>query len=325
MTTQPPPSRDAGTQASLTPAPRSLLPAYRGLLLVDLGNLFPGPVQGLLPESDLVVSTGHGKKISRDRPADAPDWAVEGLFTQGRGTPLVVRAGPDDHSAVLRAACDHTAGHPRVRGPCHVTDPIRVALLELRGCPRAVSTLAPDAHLLVAGPSHKHHLSPVGVSISEPRGHGRPTDGVAAQPRTVIQGLQGPRVIRLVGQHRDPPIRRCAGEHQAKLVGRPGDAVHARLVRGLLVDLRPDPRGRLPVNEHTAVIGARRQKHAELGVAPGHLPDRAFVPIERGGQGVGLSVLVPDLDRPVRRRRREFPRVVVHLGVVNHVIVLRVE
>ena len=70
----------------------------------------------------------------------------------------------------------------------------------------------------------------------------------------------------------------------SQFVGREADAVDGRLVVGIFVHLGPLLCLRLLPYANLAIIGARSQKAAKLGMRPCHLPHWPFVRRELGTQ-----------------------------------------
>jgi len=77
-------------------------------------------------------------------------------------------------------------------------------------------------------------------------------------------------------------------------------------------------------DDHLAVVGARSQDVAELGMGPGHLPDGSLVALELRQRLVVLA-RVEDADAAVRGAGGQQQAVEVQGGVVDHVLVLGVD
>ena len=74
-----------------------------------------------------------------------------------------------------------------------------------------------------------------------------------------------------------------------------------------------------------SVIGARSQDVAELGVGPGDLPDGPLVALEDPGERLDAPLLeVEDSHAAVGAAGGEPRAVVVHLGVVDEIVVVRI-
>lgn len=84
-------------------------------------------------------------------------------------------------------------------------------------------------------------------------------------------------------QHTHIPVAARAGQETARLVGGPGDDVHAGGVQGEIEDLGPCCAGLAP-DEDFAVVGGGGEDVAVFGVRPGDGPDCAFVSVEVGCQ-----------------------------------------
>lgn len=86
----------------------------------------------------------------------------------------------------------------------------------------------------------------------------------------------------------------------------------------MLLNLNPPAALLLLPDDHLAVVRARREDVAELGVRPGNLPHRARVPLERVS-GRRARLAVDDIEhfyRAVRGACREPLAVVVQLRIV---------
>jgi hypothetical protein len=119
-------------------------------------------------------------------------------------------------------------------------------------------------------------------------------------------------------------------------VGRPGDNVDRGRVQSDFVDLLPGRRLLAP-DDDLAVVRRGGEDVAVLGMRPSDTPYGAFVsaalstarsssvfggdvPSQRLDQCVFVALHLEDLDRLVRRARREPPAVVVEHGIVLHLV-----
>lgn len=149
-----------------------------------------------------------------------------------------------------------------------------------------------------------------------------------------------------VGHDADGAVRGTAGQDQPELVRGPGHRVDRGVVVRVFVEFGPPAGGVLAPKQdleyqresgqsrtgfvfflayYLSVVGAGGEDVAVLGVGPGHLPHGSLVSLEVGDQRLNPALLqLEDLDRPVRGRRGQPSAVVVHLGVVDHVLVTRV-
>ena len=76
---------------------------------------------------------------------------------------------------------------------------------------------------------------------------------------------------------------------------------------------------------YLSVIGARCQDVSELGVGPGDLPHGSLVALEDAGERLDAPLLeVEDSHAAVGAAGGEPRAVVVHLGIVDEVVVVRV-
>lgn len=121
--------------------------------------------------------------------------------------------------------------------------------------------------------------------------------------------------VVLEGQNADVAVATRSCQVTAGLWRRPGDEVDGGGVEGEFVDALPLI-VLFPPDQDAAVVGARSEDGAILGMCPGNRPDRSLVSLERLGQAVLLAVDFEDLDGLVRGAGREPSAVVVENCIV---------
>lgn len=92
-------------------------------LLLDILDLLPLPLEVLLPQTDLVITTTDGKNVAAETPANAPQNSVELQCLAGPLARVGSIRGPNANGLVLRGGGDVGLGE-NARGPCHITDPV---------------------------------------------------------------------------------------------------------------------------------------------------------------------------------------------------------
>lgn len=92
-------------------------------LLLDILDLLPLPLEVLLPQTDLVITTTDGKDVATETPANAPQNSVELQCLAGPLTRVGSIRGPDANGLVLRGGGDVGLGE-NAGGPRHITDPV---------------------------------------------------------------------------------------------------------------------------------------------------------------------------------------------------------
>ncbi|CAH0372605.1 unnamed protein product, partial [Pelagomonas calceolata] len=306
--------------------------ARLGGRLLGLRELVPVAGDALLPEAHGVVARAHGQHATGDGPRDAPDRGVAGRHDATRPGPVQIVARPDEDRLVVRARDQARLRLAVERRECHVPHPAGVRLAAVRD-----GLQVPRVRVRVlAAPDLDERVAPAGREARDERALGRRGprrfDGAPAAGREAEgggqEGRRGPLAARrVVREDRRPAVAGGASqlEHPGPL-RRPAHGVHRRpLAARPRVHGRPAARGVLLVDEDLAVVAAARHDLAVPGVRPADLPDGAPVARYRRLVRRRLAVGRENFHGPVRRARRQAPRVVVPGHVVDVVLVLRVE